>query len=600
MNPYIPIISIVLVITVILLVYIIRKVKKSQIQQVFAVNLILLFELCLFVFLQLLFSEKLNIPPIYFDYFAYIGGCFQPVATLFTGLVFANTKITFKKWYLLIFVIPIISLLVLWTNDLHNLFYVSYSIDISQSVFGPYFYIHAVYSYSCIAIGLLYLIFYSIKNSGFFSKQSLLLILGTAVPVTINVLATFGIIPMTVYITPISFATAVFFISLAIFKFDFLNISPIALQKIVDRMSDGYMVVNEEYRVIDFNETFLGMSKTKESDIRNVNLYDLLNKHPELKSDTDKFKKALEETKKTGKTVSFEKHFTISEKYFNIEISDIVSKGNFLGSLILFKDITQHILDLKTIENNQDLLIEKERLASLGQMIGGIAHNLKTPIMSIAGAAEGLTDLINEYDSSIDDPEVNSKDHHDIAKDMKEWVGKIKTHTSYMSDVITAVKGQAVALNDAEPITFTLEELIKRVDILMRHELKNALINLNISFKIEKTLELHGNINSLVQVMNNIISNSIQAYNGQTNKDINLTLSKEDNKVIISIQDFGMGMSKEVQNQLFKSMITTKGKNGTGLGLFMSYSNIRAHFNGNITFESEEGKGTTFYIIIPL
>ena len=90
--------------------------------------------------------------------------------------------------------------------------------------------------------------------------------------------------------------------------------------------------------------------------------------------------------------------------------------------------------------------MESERLASLGQLIGGIAHNLKTPIMSISGASEGLSDLVKEYDSSIDDPEVTSKDHHDIANDMTEWIDKIKTYTSYMSDVITAVKGQAVNL----------------------------------------------------------------------------------------------------------------------------------------------------------
>ena len=75
--------------------------------------------------------------------------------------------------------------------------------------------------------------------------------------------------------------------------------------------------------------------------------------------------------------------------------------------------------------------MERERLASLGQLIGGIAHNLKTPIMSISGATEGLTDLIKEYDESIGDPEVTNEDHHAIAKDMSEWVDKIKTHTAY-------------------------------------------------------------------------------------------------------------------------------------------------------------------------
>ena len=59
-------------------------------------------------------------------------------------------------------------------------------------------------------------------------------------------------------------------------------------------------------------------------------------------------------------------------------------------------------------------------------------------------------------------------------------------------------------------------------------------------------------------------------------------------------------MSKEVQQKLFKEMITTKGKNGTGLGMFMSYSTIKGHFNGDITFETEVNKGTTFNVILPL
>ena len=106
-----------------------------------------------------------------------------------------------------------------------------------------------------------------------------------------------------------------------------------------------------------------------------------------------------------------EKAFERLNKYFHVEVNSITNQGNFLGTLILFKDITQHIEDMNTIKANQNLLIERERLASLGQMIGGIAHNLKTPIMSISGAAEGLTDLVKEYDiHPISTPEADLKE----------------------------------------------------------------------------------------------------------------------------------------------------------------------------------------------
>ena len=253
------------------------------------------------------------------------------------------------------------------------------------------------------------------------------------------------------------------------------------------------------------------------------------------------------------------------------------------------------------IQDNQDLLIERERLASLGQMVGGIAHNLKTPIMSIAGADEALKQLVDELDASIGNPVVTNEDYHEIAKDMQEWLKKIRTHTSYMSDVITAVKGQAVTLSDSQIFSFTVSDLFKQVDILMKHELKSSLITLNTINNVSDNHKIKGNINSLVQVLNNMISNSIQAYAGKSDQVIDLTANLRDNTTIeICVRDYGPGLSDIVKESLFKKMITTKGKTGTGLGLFMSYSNIKAHFHGDMTFESETGKGTTFIITIPV
>ena len=275
----------------------------------------------------------------------------------------------------------------------------------------------------------------------------------------------------------------------------------------------------------------------------------------------------------------------------NDEIGDLVNAFNEI------QDLTKN--NINQIHNNQNMLIERERLASLGQLIGGIAHNLKTPIMSISGAAEGLTDLVTEYDSSIGDKDVTEQDHHDIAKDMSSWIEKIKKYTEYMSDVITAVKGQAVNFSSTSNIHFYMDELLKNIDILMKHELKNALVSLEVTNNVPSNTFINGDINCLVQVINNMISNAIQSYNGKPNQKIDLNLSVKNDNIIIQVKDYGPGIPKEVQDKLFKEMITTKGKNGTGLGLFVSYSTIKAHFNGDITCTSSK-TGTTFSIIIPL
>lgn len=278
-----------------------------------------------------------------------------------------------------------------------------------------------------------------------------------------------------------------------------------------------------------------------------------------------------------------------------------ITSNDEIGELVIaFNEIQNLTKDnITTIKNSQDSLIEQERLASLGQMIGGIAHNLKTPIMSVSGAAEGLTELIAEYTASIDNPIVSAEDHKEIAKDMLDWVTKIKTHISYMSDIITTVKDQAAYLNASASDTFSVYDLSKKVTILMKHEIKKALLSLNVNIKCDPSTLIHGDVNNLIQVVNNLITNAIHSYNGKINQTIDFIIDEDDDNIIIKIKDYGCGIPKEIQNKLFKEMITTKGKNGTGLGLYMSYSTIKGKFNGTLNFISEENKGTTFIISIP-
>lgn len=212
--------------------------KRGQIKTFFSGMLICLLICCICLMFQILFSNKYNLNPIYFDCFVYIGSCFLPVFFFLFSIAFKKTRFIFTRAHLLLFIIPVLSLILLWTNNYHHLFYKVYSTNINESVFGMYFYIYSIYTYALYAIGLFNFIRYTIKNSGFFSKQAILILIGSLFPIIINLLGFIGVITISIYITPITFTLAIFCYAIAIFKFDFLKIAPIALQRIVDRMSD--------------------------------------------------------------------------------------------------------------------------------------------------------------------------------------------------------------------------------------------------------------------------------------------------------------------------------------------------------------------------
>lgn len=317
------------------------------------------------MFLQIQFSGKFGIDPIYFDYYSYIGIVFLPVSIYFTAIIFTNTKIRFKARYLLFCIIPLISLLLLWTNNVHHLFFKKYSIQLSECEFGPWFYVHEIYTYLLYGLSIIHLVNYFKKNSGIFSQQINLIVTGTVFPFIINLLGTLGIIKLTVYITPIALAISLICFAVALFKFQLLSALPIALTKIVNRISDGYIVLNDKNIITDYNTTFKQIFNIENLDIKQSHIFDLLSMEEFYGLDEDTIIKALKAVVDSNETLIFEKEFPNIEKYLRLEINSIKSDGVFIGALILIKDLTQHHKDLEAIKSSQNMLIEKERLASL-------------------------------------------------------------------------------------------------------------------------------------------------------------------------------------------------------------------------------------------
>lgn len=611
------------IIETVFLLYIRKRVEKENTSLKYFICLVFCMIMwCIILDIQIFIIDFISpSKAIYSDYIVYIFVVLMPVFLLLFAYSELTGKTRIERWQLSLFILSFFNLIMIWTNDFHHLFYVRYSTEFSNTVFGPFYtYAYCLYIYGLTAIGIIMILISSIKKSSIKSKQTFFILISAIVPISVNVLASTRVIPANIYETPVSFSVTVLTLGFAMFRYNFLNISPVATTRIVNQMSDAYIVLNVDYKILDCNSSFEKFFNVNKNEIsgkyfKDINLGELVILHDKPLGNY------LKKAQNDNKVYKINAKLKDESKYFNIEISRIISDYRCVGILVLIKDATQHILDMKALKQNQEMLIERERLATLGQMVGGIAHNLKTPIMSIAGAMEGLEDLIREYDESIDDPDVTKEDHHAIAKDMSNWVAKVNSYDSYMSDVITAVKGQAVNFNEVSNDKFTVGELLKTVNILMKHELKNALVTLNINCAVSESTTIKGNVNSLVQIVNNLISNAIQAYiepdeeqkdnkEDITEKDnnediakrkiIDLNVTKEKGNIVISVRDYGCGIPPKVQEKLFKSMVTTKGHNGTGLGLFMSYSNIRGHFNGDLKFTSEVGKGTTFYIIIPI
>lgn len=530
--------------------------------------------------LQLLFINS-QIPQIYFDYITYIGANLLPVAIIFMALKYFNENIKIKRFYFLFF-IPIVSLIMLFTNDIHNLFYIKYSTQIKESIYGPMFYVYSIYSYTLLTISMALLIVSSIKKSGFFSRPTMLIVLGSCIPLVINVLGTLKIISMSIYITPITFIFTCICYSIAIVKYKALNITPVALETVTDTMSDAFVVISDDGTIADSNLTFRKTFSKLEEFSKEKNLFELISKNKLF--DINKLKKIINQTKKndTMQNVEYNFRYKNDEKFFEVDIHPIKAKKNknqYIGTLLLFKDITQHKLDIKEIEEKQEIIVKQGQLVSIGELAGGVAHDINTPISAIK---TGITMLSQN-------PDRNESE--------KEILQRMDNCATKIINIVNSMRNQIRNLGGTTKVNFKISEVINDIKVITYHEVCKNKSELNIT--IEDDLSIEGDPTKLGQVLTNLVVNAAQAY-GDIGGKIDVSLSRGPNKMaLIKVRDFAGGLDPTIKPYIFKNILTTKGTFGTGLGLYLAYSVIKGEFNGEISFDSDD-MGTTFYISIPI
>jgi signal transduction histidine kinase len=544
----------------------------------------------------------------FWDSFSYLGVTTLPVFVLAIAITFVRGINEIPKLWYLLFTLPILTNILVWTNPWHHLHYAVFSIFRDTLVFGPNLIFHGIFSYICIFYATFLLVqFYVRQKDNIFRSQCLLLIAGNSVPLIVSILATVGVFDFPIYATPLSFAVSGICTFFAISKFKIINLQPVATQMILDNISDSYFVINIDGVLLSENERFTTNLKQvygirervsldgylSEMGDKNVALlYNLIN--------------AVQSSKDSKTVITYEQDVIVEKEnesqklYYFVEVNPLFSKENLLGYVIIFKDFTPVKKSMQQLQENQTRMMEQERLASIGQMVGGLAHNIKTPIMSIAGCSTAIDTLVREIEESVESPTVTVDDYHQICTEMYDWLSKIKESGGYMSDIITIIKGQAANAGAAEQIAFTIQDLITRSTMLMRHELLYNRCEIVSEYDSNTQYTLMGDINNLIQVLNNLISNAIDATSMTGGGKIEIGIDENQEYLDIYVKDTGPGINPNVKRKLFNEMTTTKGVKGTGIGLFISNAVVRGKFGGNMWAKDNPEGGAIFGLSIPI
>jgi PAS domain S-box-containing protein len=230
--------------------------------------------------------------------------------------------------------------------------------------------------------------------------------------------------------------------------------------------------------------------------------------------------------------------------------------------------------DITERKKTEEVLHRQDKLAAVGQLAAGVAHEIRNPLTSMKGYAEFL---------QLDEKDPERMEFLNIILDEIERVNTI------VEDFMVLAKPKAVELEEKNVVP-----VIKNVVSLLEFEARKK--NVHLSFDCnQEIIQIECDENRLKQVFLNFIKNGIEAMpNGG---DLHVKTIIHENNVQISIQDSGVGIPKEKLKKLGEPFFTTK-KNGNGLGLMVSFKIIESH-NGKVFVESEPNKGTTFNILLP-
>ena len=357
------------------------------------------------------------------------------------------------------------------------------------------------------------------------------------------------------------------------------------LEKIIAGSKDGIIICDERGDILSVNKAVEEMLSLDKEQIVGRHSSEL---HADDTSERGKVRERITELLEKGFT-SYETRYKRKDgKFVEVECysSMISNNGTFIGGMSIVRDITER-------NRMQQQMLQSEKLRSLGELSGGVAHDFNNVLAAILGRVQLLKlqfkppDGKQEQRKSILDL-MRSLDIIEKASiDGAETVRRIQEFSRKRSD-------------DRDFAQVDINELIDNALEFTRVRWKNNAESRGIKFSIHREYAslppTSASASEIREVLTNIINNALDAM--PQGGGLTLRTFAEDSYLCIQIADTGAGMSEAIRQRIFDPFFTTKGVHSTGLGMSISYGIINRH-QGTIAVESSEGKGTTFTIKLP-
>ena len=501
---------------------------------------------------------------------SYIGITTVPVGWFLFCLSFSGVLNQFYSKYLALFIIPLITVALVFSNEQHKLIWSNVSLGAYKTLensYAPWFWVNITYGYILLASGTFILLFRLFRTPEKYRGQLIILLTGVAVPIIGNIIYITGIFRV-VDLSPFGLILSFLIIAWGMSSYRLLNLIPVARSLAVEQMNEGVIVIDHKQDLLDINSAAASMLAVRAANIIGVQLKDVSKVLAEANERADQSQKV-----------------TINERVIELKSSPLRRGGYTRGQILVLFDITKQA----EIEENLKQAKEAAELVKSAQnnFLANMRHELNTPLTAIIGFSELL----------------NSEVVGPLSATQKQYLAEVLVQSNHLKELIERVLDYASLENNLTKLEVSKFELrsFLESDVI---KIVKPLFNNGNSFKIniDKTLgEIKSDKGKIKKILYQLLEN---ANKFTENGEITLTAKYLDNEFIISISDTGIGIAEKHLDHIFTSFMQldnsqTRLYRGNGLGLALCKRYAQA-INGNITVKSELGKGSTFSLHLPL